>query len=146
MIWIENLIAFAVVLIAELTSLIGCTNKPNPVPTITSTPWENVVANSDPNIAIKILVDQSFSLVVSFPMIPEVEFWESSDPDAFILLESKEYQPPSTSGIYKRAYLFKALKLDKFQIRFGTRDKLQQIHNTTTFDIEVIELYLVDFS
>ena len=137
------LILLPIVLITEIAALIGCTNKPGPIPTINSTPWENVVVSSDPNVAMQTLVDQPFSLVISFPMIPEVNFWESSVPDAFTLLESKEYQPPSKSGTYKMAYLFKALKVGKYQIRFGTRDKLNQIHNTTTFNIEVTELHLV---
>jgi hypothetical protein len=130
------LISLVIVLIAEFVLLIGCSNKPGSTPT-SSIPWENVKVYTDPNSLITLPVDQSFSIVVSHPMIPEVSYWESSDPSAFSLLDSKSLQPPSTYGLYTLAYLLKAVKVGKFQILFGTRDKLKQIHYVKSFNVEV---------
>jgi len=133
----RSLIAFAIVLIAELAALIGCTNKPSPSPTINSTPWENVKVYSDPNVLISVPIDESFSIVVSYPFTLGINFWESSDPEAFEKIDIKDLQPISPSGS-KIAYLFKSLKVGKYQIRFGVRSK-SGIANQTTFEIEGIQ-------
>lgn len=130
-------ISLAFVLIAELAFFNGCSNNPGATALPSSIPWQNVKVYTDPNSLITTQVNQSFSIVVSFPFIPVGYYWESTDPSAFSLLESKNLQPPSTTGIIPVAYLFKALKVGKFQILFATRDKSNQINEIATFNIEV---------
>lgn len=124
-------------LITEIVLLNGCSNNPKTTAPATTVPWQNVKVYTDPNSLITTQVNQSFSMVVSFPFIPVQYYWKSSDPSAFSLLESKNLQPPPTSGIIPVAYLFKALKEGKFQILFATRDKINQINEIATFNIEV---------
>lgn len=129
----------AFVLIAELTLLNGCSNKPGstPIPTSILIPWHDVTVYTNPNSQIITQVNKDFSIVVTFQLIPYELNWQSSDSSAFSLLDSVSTQKPSTSGVAPIAYLFEALKIGKFQIVFSTIDKLNHINQSATFNIEV---------